>query len=442
DAARSGPACRTAGSAARFSKPRSDTVIAQLARTFALALLAVLSACASPLVGAECRKGLSRCDGQCIDVERDPEHCGSCANDCGRLECRNGRCGPGVLRPDEDGGSFVADGGGGPPINLGGVGTPFTPDGGLNFPDPLVDGCLIGETVCNDKCTDPFANAAHCGGCNQPCDSGLVCGNGVCVAPCEAMQTMCGAGCVATSTSTSPSVCGPCAITCASGICAGNGSCDDAVPGHLVIIGHDYSTELETSATMKRIAGNALFLARGKPVRALVYRGSASAESVAGVEAAIDFTTDVDGRAWTRTDADENEVPLQLRGADALIIHAQADASDAKLIDLGRRWGRALAQFLQLGGVILVFETPTKANSGTSIVLRPIGVFRAARRTEEAPQALTVVSPGVGVAARATSKYRSGTHTVRFVGITTPGGPVVEDSDGEVVVFHRIVSPP
>ena len=416
-------------------------MIAQLARTFALALLAVLSACSSPLVGAECRQGLSRCDGQCVDVERDPEHCGSCANDCGRLECRNARCGPG-LRPDEDGGSFVADGGGGPPISHGGVGTPFTPDGGLNFPDPLVNGCSIGETVCDDKCTNPSSNTDHCGGCGQPCDAGRVCGGGRCVEPCVGVQTMCGVSCVPPNpdSDTSPNLCGPCAVTCASGIC-GEGACDDAVPGHLVIIGHDYSALLETSVTMKRLAGNALSLARGAPVRALVYRGTASEESVEGVEAAIDFAIKLDGRTWSRTDADEREVAFQLSAADAFIMYAQADMTDAKLIELGRWWGRALAQFLQRGGVILLFETPTAANAGTYGLLKPIGVFRAARRAAVPAQTLTVVSPGVGVAARATVKYRSAANTVRFLDVTTPGGPVVEDGDGETVIFHRIVSP-
>jgi hypothetical protein len=410
-----------------------------LFRIAALALLAVLSACSSPLVGAECRSGLTDCDGQCVDLERDPANCGVCSKDCGRLECRKARCGPGP-RPDGDGGAFVPDAGSGPPVTPGGVGSPFLPDGGLSFPDPEVDeGCALGSIVCMGKfCKNPRTDPNHCGRCGLICPYNEYCAEGVCVDRCTEPLTYCDETCVPTMSSAEH--CGNCGNGCASGICT-EGACDDIVPGQLVIFGHDYNVASEASTTMKRLTGNALFLASGAPVRALIYRGAASDRSAEGVEAAIDFTVNLDGRPWSRIEAIEDEVTSQLFSADAFIIHAQDGASDDELTALGRKWGLALSQFLLRGGVVLLFETVTDNNSGTYRLLQPTGLFDAAsRRSVARRQTLTVVNPGIGVAARTTRSYRSATNTVRFVGVTSPGTVVVQDSDRETVIFHRIVS--
>ncbi|MDQ2655495.1 MAG: hypothetical protein M3Z20_20895 [Chloroflexota bacterium] len=40
--------------------------------------------------------------------------------------------------------------------------------------------CKHGATTCDKACVDTRSNAAHCGGCNQPCGAGIVCFNGAC----------------------------------------------------------------------------------------------------------------------------------------------------------------------------------------------------------------------------------------------------------------------
>ena len=402
----------------------------------ALSFAAWLAACADPIVGAECRDGLVRCGGQCVEIDRDPANCGRCGNDCGRFECRKAACGPG-LRPDSDGGSSRPDGSG-PPITPGGVGSPFLPDGGLSFPDPGVGECGLGQIRCFEQCKNPLTDPNHCGNCETKCPgSGMYCAGGVCNARCAAPYEFCAFQCV--DLQSSPEHCGGCNAACASGICQ-DGACDDIVPGQLVIFGHDYSTPSQSSTTMKRLAGNALFLARGAPVRALVYRGAASEASAAGVVAAIEFTFGLDGRPWTAMEATAEDIPRLLYESDAFIIHAQHGASDEELLEAGRTWGRALSQFLLRGGVVLLFDAPTPSNSGTYKLLAPSGLFDADRRTTVERQTLTVVSPGIGVAARATRSYRSANNTVRFLDVTTPGNVVVEDRNGEAVVLHRIVS--
>jgi hypothetical protein len=100
----------------------------------------------------------------------------------------------------------------------------------------------------------------------------------------------------------------------------------------------------------------------------------------------------------------------------------------------------AISQFLLRGGVVLLFETPTASNSGTYKLLAPAGLFEASSRAAVARQTLSLVNPGIGVAARTTRNYRSAANTVRFRNVITPGNVVVQDRDGEAVVFHRIVS--
>jgi orotidine-5'-phosphate decarboxylase len=70
-------------------------------------------------------------------------------------------------------------------------------------------------------------------------------------------------------------------------------------------------------------------------------------------------------------------------------------------------------------------------------------LFEADRREAISAQKLVVVTPGVGVAQRATNQYMVGPNTsVHFLNVRSAGSVVVEDRDREAVVFHRIVSPP
>jgi hypothetical protein len=66
-------------------------------------LCLLLAACGSPIVGAKCRPGFASCDGVCVDVSSDAEHCGSCGNDCGSLACNDGLCGAGARDGAADG---------------------------------------------------------------------------------------------------------------------------------------------------------------------------------------------------------------------------------------------------------------------------------------------------------------------------------------------------
>ena len=384
-----------------------------------------LLACGSPIVGAECAPGTSRCGESCIDLQRDPDHCGECDQSCGRFECRDAHCGPG-LRPDGahgDGGTLVD-------------GPPFLPDGGFAFPDVNVGrGCGLGQSRCGDDCVDLQSDSRQCGQCGVSCPANEYCQGGTCKM-CDPPLQLCN-GCV--DVQIDPFNCGGCDRVCRSGICEA-AVCADLLTGHLVVIGHDY-TGSSISQTAKRLIGNAVFLAQGSPVSTVVYEGTASEASIAGVTAALDFVVDKDGREFAARSVATIDLGAELRDADALLVHAQVGSSDAELLALGQRWGLALSQFLLRGGVIVLIEAPSQSNLGTFQLLRPAGLFESAARAAISSQTLEVATPGVGVAARTTRTYRSPTASVHFLGVTSPATPVVRDRDGEPVVLHRTVVP-
>lgn len=419
----------------------------------ALATLLLITACGSPIVGAECRPGFTICDGRCVDLQNDPAQCGSCGNGCGAFQCKAGTCTT-KRRPDAgtDAGMSHADAGtmdaGKMPrrdagkgglaeagTGRGGSSTPFSPDGGFKFPDPTVPlGCGIGLTSCGGMCVDTQVDTSHCGDCGTACKADMYCSRGMCVNICDTGLTHCGGGCV--DEQTDENNCGSCGNVCVSGICE-TGVCADTVAGYLIVIGHDYTAP--ANPAMVRIATNALLEARA-PIRALVYRGKAQQQSYDGVMHALNMLS----TPWQQINADPDQVSAQLRGATAFIIHAQQGAIDDELKLLGEKWGMALAQFLYRGGVVVLFETPSNSNSGTYKLLSPAGLFLADKREAIVPasQKLKQRDPNTGLTLGVTTNYSATANTVHFSNIMSDGTSVIEDLSGETVIFQSVVVPP
>jgi hypothetical protein len=415
------------------------------------ALCALLAACGSPIVGAECRDGFSRCEGVCVDLERDSDHCGACGDGCGAFTCEAREC-TSELRPDAgidagsndagstdsgpgdaDGSSDEMDGGlgeaGSTPIGSG----PFLPDGGLMFPDPDVDdGCPIGRTECNGVCFDLQTSTSHCGMCSNACAADQFCALGVCEDICEEPLELCGDLCL--DLSSDPEHCGSCTNVCASGICE-DGACADALPGNVVVIGHDYERSTESS---RNVAANTLELVDGEPVRVAVYRGKATNVSVQGVLAAL-ATSRAD---FSTIEVSAAQLSAALIEAQMVVIHAQRGATDDELNELGVRWGLSLAQFVARGGSIVLFDAPSDNNAGTYQILSPSGLFAAGARAAVASSArLSVVEPGNTVGSATVSPYQSSRNTVAFRAIESEGTVIVQTPDGDAVVVHRVIVP-
>lgn len=405
-----------------------------IARALACLFAALLLAsCASPIVGAECRAGWLECNGLCVNVDTDEHNCGVCGHECGPYECTGGTCGP-LRQHEEDSGLDASmslpdaglDASTAPGVGKGGIGSPFSPDSGLS-------GCALGQTECSGQCADTQVDPDHCGDCDTACGSDKFCVRGACDPDCEAPLSLCNHQCI--DFDMDPLNCGSCGRMCTSGICT-NGKCSDVIPGSLVVIGHDF-----TSATpaMQIIAGNAVLLPQGAPVRVLVYRGSARRAEYNGVIDAINANGN--GKAWKQVDVAVDQVVPELAHAGTLVILPQDTTSDSALDTIGRSWALAIAQFLYRGGVVVLFEGASNANQGTFHLLDAAGVFMASGRESIPVQTLTVKTPAFDIAVNAPTTYRSRGGSVHFLDVSSDATVVVEDGAGKPVVIHRVISP-
>ena len=468
---------------------------------FSSLVAALLSACASPIVGGECVEGFSVCRGACVDLQSDTLNCGACGNACGAgAACVAARCVAGdagldggrvdlgprdaevpdaELRDGEAGDALMPDGG----LGDGAIDDAAVVDG--DVPDAsLVDGggedagafdagafdaggldageldagapdageadagaadaaagdagapipCEIGETRCGDVCVRINSDPENCGLCGFVCDPMAVCSTGLCAPVCEAPLVACGRSCV--DLQTDADHCGTCGNVCATGICI-DGLCSAGASGHVVLVGHDFTT---TRTGMNRIAGNAVFLGAGAPVRVLVYEGRARAPSIAGTDVAIDQVSAASGRGWARIPVTRANVPSMLASADALVIYAQRDATDAELTAIGAEWRPALDTFVRRGGAVVVFETNSTSNAGTFQILGAAGLLSVASRTVITGTIVQVDAAAAGdaVAIGVPPMYRAESTSVRFD--TSESLTIVRDDVGPVVV-HRVVGP-
>ena len=145
---------------------------------------------------ADCADGEELCDGQCVDVTSSEEHCGQCGVSCGGDQfCDDGIC--------ED--------------------------------VPIV--CDAGELVCQGQCVDPSVDVEHCGGCGNACGDGQICEAGSCVdeggeepdpEECPDGLEACGDQCV--DVMTDDENCGECGNACGDGESCEAGVCEGDDP--------------------------------------------------------------------------------------------------------------------------------------------------------------------------------------------------------------------
>lgn len=409
-----------------------------------IALLATLIGC-DAIVGAECADGLVRCGDRCTT----------------ELECAAGMDAGGMdagVRDAGDAGDDELDA----EVPIDGDAGRRIPEGGTQERDSAIDGamedgavedgavddastgdgsmgdgggpmgCDLGEIECDGMCVDGRTDPIHCGGCDIVCEAGEVCADGVCTATCDAPLVRCGARCI--DVSSDPDNCGGCGVVCASGICI-DGECSDALAGHVVAIGHDY---VSSRSGMRRLAGNAVFLARGSPARVVVFEGGSTRASRLGTDAAIQLVANNIGRTWDRIVVEHPaEVPYELADADAFVIYAQSTSTDAELREWGAAWSRALESFVRRGRVVVMFETQSDTNAGTWQILDAAGLFACTGRTATTSPTIMVVEPSDAVALRVPLTYAYERETVRFE--TTQPTVVCSDGTGPVVVHRTIV---
>jgi hypothetical protein len=142
----------------------------------------------------ECTSGLVCCDGFCVNLQSDPDHCGSCENACQPgARCLAGSC------------------------------TEMC--GGVE--------CPAGQSCCDDVCTDLDTSQNHCGGCGNACAAGEACIEGTCTLvdcdpPCGAGETCCpvvGSDPVCANLSVDDDNCGGCGHACPADQSCSTGIC-------------------------------------------------------------------------------------------------------------------------------------------------------------------------------------------------------------------------
>ncbi len=120
-----------------------------------------------------CDDDFDLCDGECVDLESDVDHCGSCDNSCGtatdaEAQCTDGEC------------HFICD-------------------------DPDLDYCDSDPTGADlSACTDLTTDDNNCGACGVTCEDGTTCRDGQCECPddccsaddCGQFSTCCNGSCI------------------------------------------------------------------------------------------------------------------------------------------------------------------------------------------------------------------------------------------------------
>jgi hypothetical protein len=243
---------------------------------------------------------------------------------------------------------------------------------------------------------------------------------------------MCGALCV--DTSSDEDHCGGCGVRCDTGVCR-DGMCEAPLAGHLVLVGHDYTSR---RAAMSRVVGNAVFLPPYREVRVLAFEGASLAASRDGTDAAVDQVAGAVGRTWARMPTTFERMPYELAAADALLVYAQPDLAHGAALAIGASWQKALDAFLARGGTVVVL-VGAGVRGGSLALLEGAGLVSGTpARADISGEIVFVERPSDAIAVGVPLAYRGEITTVRM---DLPlEDAVVSDGLGPVV-YHRVVVP-
>jgi hypothetical protein len=240
---------------------------------------------------------------------------------------------------------------------------------------------------------------------------------------CEAPLTACSGVCV--DLSTDPLNCGHCGRVCPSGICT-QSMCVGDIAGHIVAIGHDYTS---SDPAMERVFGNALALSTPADVRIGWWRGDASTASANGARTAAHkglHQLARNGSDVTLTQVDD----ASLAEIDALVVDAQTGDVNAAHAT-GAAWKDPLAKFLASGRVVIVLE----GDAGVGYALAAgAGLYTVAAPVDATNQFATVANAADAVALQVASPYLAKASSVCFAGAA---GTVITAPSGAAIVFHQ-----
>jgi len=176
-------------------------------------------------------------------------------------------------------------------------------------------------------------------------------GAGTCDPPLES----CPSGCVDLDKDFSN--CGACGVHCPTELCV-EGVCAGDPVGHTVIIGMSFA---ESSASTRRLLGNAVFRPLHTPLRIVAYQEHAVPAAAWGVETAVASEATLRGRSYSLDTVGLAGLigTLEAGSADVVLVHDQALASGGELNSLGTTVAPAVQGYLATGGTLVVLASAT-----------------------------------------------------------------------------------
>jgi hypothetical protein len=433
---------------------------------FAAALGPVAAGCGADnaLVGGSCAAPFSQCGVECVNLENDPQNCGTCGfacspgDACGMGECifvlsdgssldaasEDARSGSdGSLRVDATMNDAPSGDGSDASDAPGDRASTDGPTGDGTLPDGLAPDGSTADGATDGAGTDGTADAnVTDGGAVDSAAGDSSAEEGGEAATCAPDQE-CGGTCV--DETGDPLNCGGCGIVCPSQICVAS-QCVGSTAGSVVFIGHDYATTVPGTSEA-RVLSNAVFLWPTDTVNVLSYEryaDSTALEHIAAILSAgsLGRTANV---THTVTDSDiPNTLDIQTYGV--LLVADQVNAQgDVDLGALGDSWRPTLTTFTGAGGIVVILDGGTGAAqmpsfaSGTGL----LGV--TAQTSLPTNTALYLLAPSDSVGNDVISPYAAGANSVT---ITTEanGGSVdyvvgpASDSGAPVspTVVHKV----
>ncbi|MCH2110221.1 MAG: hypothetical protein MK135_12905 [Polyangiaceae bacterium] len=394
--------------------------------------LYALSCSSSGLVGGECAAGYTNCDGWCVDLSSEVDHCGACDSPCvGEQVCQSGACSDemeGVQETPRRGGSggqveTLPRGSGGsfePVQEMPGSGgfLPVTGTGGVAG----WGGALGGM-----------------GGQIGPGGSGgsLVCNS-------SPLVTECAGSCV--DVSSDPLHCGFCGNYCPSGLCA-SVACLGATSGHMVAICDSLGN---VGPSGRRLFSNSVFLSGENLVRILAYGEYSSPSVIDAARGALADGAILKGRAYALTESyDAAEVlDLQRQDYDAFVVYDQPLAPPGNLATLATNWSSTVEDFVEEGGVVVV-TTGGGGQGEMQDLISGLNILSTSGTTDHTGQSYYLQSPGDALALGVFSPYLATETSCTFNTSDSPSGLnvfVTSDIHPNIAVgnpgaIHRIILP-
>ena len=403
----------------------------------------VAASCGNSVVGGDCADGYELCSGACV---------------------LRGACTPGFDGGDS---SILLDGDESDVDDPDGVGRHDSDAGREDVSsteasdaDARSGDGADGDGRIPDGCpAPPFDNVSNCGACGVVCSGdtpvckpvGSSTDGGVdaatpfaCASPCEGTEKLCSGVCV--DTDIDPFNCGGCGIFCPTGLCNG-GKCRGARTGHMVAIGHDYTSATPTSA-VAQVVVNAVFLPSTNPVRVLAYDQYADPVAEANVGKILDAASIKSGRAYVRTvaaSADEVLTKLNIDSFDLMLFYDQPKAPAGTLATLGVDLSAKLKSFNETGGVVVVLD------GGGGIGEMPkfftaAGLLGVSSQTTITGKTVDVVAPADAIGIDVLTPYLAPSKSVTFTLSDPPSSTSVvvvqEPTSTGPVVIHRVVRKP